>query len=86
MPYIDSNIPQSIFYSALVGEFLQIARSTLLLEDFTEKAKTLCKRMKTQGANINRMKTSLRKIILRHQSDFSPFKVSSKSLLEQVLY
>ena len=30
MPYIDSNIPKLIFYSALVGEFLRIARSSLL--------------------------------------------------------
>ena len=29
MPHMSSNIPQSIFYSALVGEFLRIARSTL---------------------------------------------------------
>ena len=30
MPFMDSNIPESIFYSAPVGEFLRIARSTLL--------------------------------------------------------
>ena len=34
MPHISSNIPQSIFYSSLVGEFLRIAHSTLLLQDF----------------------------------------------------
>ena len=42
MPHIDSNIPESIFYSALMGEFLRISRSTLLLEDFLNKAKELC--------------------------------------------
>ena len=36
MPYIDSNNPKSIFYSALVGEFLGIARSSLLCKDFNE--------------------------------------------------
>ena len=41
MPHIDSNIPESIFYSALVGEFLRIARSTLLLKDFLEKARVM---------------------------------------------
>ena len=30
MLYIDSSIPKSIFHSALVGEFLRIARSSLL--------------------------------------------------------
>ena len=48
MPYIDSNIPKSIFYSALVGEFLRIAR--LLYKNFHEKAMELLNRMKAQGA------------------------------------
>ena len=34
MPYLCSNIPKKIFYSALVGEFLRIARATLNLSDF----------------------------------------------------
>ena len=29
MPHIESNIPQNIFYLAIKGEFLRIARSTL---------------------------------------------------------
>ena len=28
MPHMSSNIPKAIFYSALVGEFLRIGRST----------------------------------------------------------
>ena len=68
MPFIDGNIPQSIFYSALVGEFLRITRSTVLLNDFINKAKVLCRRMSIQGANLNRMKYSIKKIILRHPS------------------
>ena len=75
IPFIDSNIPQSIFYSALVGEFLRIARSTLLLNDFTNKAKMLCRGMFTQGANLDRMKYSIKKIILRHPSDFAQFNI-----------
>ena len=44
MPHMSSNIPQSIFYSALVGEFLRIGRSTLRFEDFLPKAKELLDR------------------------------------------
>ena len=51
MPHMDSNIPKSIFYSALVGEFLRIGRSTLLVTDFLPKAADLVKRMIKQGAN-----------------------------------
>ena len=85
MPYMDSNIPQTIFYSALVGEFLRIARSTLLYEDFENKAMSLCQRMQSQGANSVRMKRSLHKIVVRHPNDFARFRTSPKSLIKQVL-
>ena len=38
MAYTDSNIPKSVFYSALVGEFLRIARISLLYKEFNEKS------------------------------------------------
>ena len=50
MPYIDSNIPKSILNSALVGEFLRIARSSLLCKGFHQKAIELLTRMKEQAA------------------------------------
>ena len=37
MPYIDSNNPKSILYSASVGEFLRIARSSFLYKEFHQK-------------------------------------------------
>ena len=49
MPYIDSNIPKSIFYSALVAEFLRIAGSCLLYKDFHEKTMELLNRGKLRG-------------------------------------
>ena len=85
MPHMDSNIPESIFYSALVGEFLRIARSTLLLEDFQGKAKSLCQRMQSQGANRDITKRYLQKIISRHEEDFSRFTISSYDLIQQIL-
>ena len=39
MPQKWSNIPESMFYSALKGEFLHIALATLKLEDFIQKHK-----------------------------------------------
>ena len=58
MPYVDSNIHKPIFYSALVDEFLRIARSFLLYKDFNEKAMELFNRMKSQKSIIqNHSKT-----------------------------
>ena len=47
MPHKESNIRQNIFYSAIKGEFLKIACSTLCLRDFSSKAKELLERIRT---------------------------------------
>jgi len=84
MPHIDSNIPYSIFYSALVGEILRIARSTLLLEDFLPGAKCLLSRMRTQGADGHLSRKYIRKLIISHPECFSHFRLSSDDLLNQM--
>ena len=81
MPYRQSNIPCSIFYSALAGEYLRIARSTLQLQDFLPKAKELIKRMTSQGANLSLSKRHLRNIINRHHSNFYQFGTNTEQLL-----
>ena len=73
MPHMNSNIPSSIFYSALVGEFLRIARSTLLLKDFLPKARSLLERMNNQGGNRNISSKKIYQLILRHQECFCQF-------------
>ena len=85
MPYLDSNIPESIFYSSLVGEFLRIARSTLLKLDFVNSARKLCQRMQKQGGNKIKIRENLYKIISRHPSDFARFGTTSKDLVEELL-
>ena len=85
MPFIDSNIPESIFYSALVGEFLRIARSTLKLKDFLIKAKYLCKRMANQGAKRYLTERNIRKIFSRHQEQFAHFQIPINDLIQQLL-
>ena len=84
MPYISSNIAESIFYSAMVGEFLRIARSTLLFEDFLPKTRELIHRLNNQGAKQQTSCRLLRKIIHRHQEDFSHFGVNTEDILKQL--
>ena len=71
MPYIDSNIPKSIFDSALVGEFLRIARSSLQIKDFHENSMELLSRMKARGSQSLRYRKALSKIIGRHEKAFA---------------
>ena len=85
MPHRDSNIPESIFYSALVGEFLRIARSTLLLQDFVPKAKELVERMLRQGGQRFTVAKYLKKIISKHHDCFHRFQVISDELVNMVM-
>ena len=84
MPYVSSNIPESIFYSAMVGEFLRIARSTLLFSDFLPKTRELIHRLKNQGAVQHTSMRHLRKIIQRHPDDFSHFRIDTEEMLSQI--
>ena len=85
MPYVSSNIPESIFYSAMVGEFLRIARSTMLYEDFLPKTRELIHRLNNQGAKRHTSARHLRKIIQRHPDDFTHFRVETEDMLSQIL-
>ena len=84
MPYIDSNIPKSIFYSALVGEFLRIARGSLLYKDFHEKAMELLNRMKAQVAQSLRCRKALSKIIRSHEKGFADFGRNCDEILSEL--
>ena len=73
-----------LFYSAMVGEFLRIARSTLLFDDFLPKARELIHRLKNQGARQHTSNRHLRKIIERHPDDFSHFRIETEDMLNQI--
>ena len=84
MPHMSSNIPSTIVYSALVGEYLRIGRSTLKLEHFTPKAEELLDRMIAQGAKVSVSKKKILKIMSDHPEDFSQFKTEPKTLVENL--
>jgi len=85
MPYTSSNIPETIFYSAMVGEFLRIAHSTMLYKDFLPKAIELIHRLNNQGAIRHTSSRNLRKIMHRHPDEFSRFGIDPERIIEDVL-
>ena len=85
MPYTSSNIPENIFYSAMVGEFLRIARSTLLYQDFLPRVTELIQRLNNQGAKRHISTRSIRKIIHRHHNDFSHFGVDPQDIISSLM-
>ena len=81
---MSSNIPQSIFYSSLVGEFLRIGRSTLRFDDFVPKAKELLSRMLSQGAKASVSRKMILKIMSKHPEDFVQFKIDHNEILKSL--
>ena len=84
IPYIDSSIPKSIFYSALVGEFLRIVHSSPLYKVFNEKAIELLNRMRAQGVQSLRCRKALSKIIRRHEKAFKSFGRNCDEILSEL--
>ena len=84
MPYINSNIPKSIFYSAYFVEFLRISRSSLLYKDFNEEYMELLNRLKAQGAKSLRFRKALTTIIQRHEKVFPNFGKGCDEILSEL--
>ena len=85
MPHMESNIPKSTFYSALMGEFLRIGRSSLLIQDFLPPAKQLLQRMRVQGSNDLQTHKALSKLIRNHSDVFTGLNPNTEMLIESVL-
>ena len=83
MSYLCSNIPRKIFCSALVGEFLRIARATLRVSDFIPKGIDLVHRMVNQGGDRKSVEHFLLKIIRRHPDSFSQFRFRPEDLIQK---
>ena len=79
IPYLESNISQSIFCSVIKGEILRIA--CLTLRGFIRRAKELLEQMKPKGSRLINTGTSIRKVILAHPKNFQKFSISCKDLL-----
>ena len=84
MPYKDSNMPEAIFYSSIVGEILRIGRSSLLLNDFLLNANELIKRMIKQGGKKNRMCKSLQKLIENHPETFNKYASTTSTIINLI--
>ena len=73
MPFIESNIPSSIFYGAVFSEILRIARCTLRFEDVVPRLQDLFDRMISQGANKSFILRQINKGFQRYPDTFNKF-------------
>ena len=84
MPHLSSNIPSSIFYGSVFSEFLRIARCSLLLDDFVNKASSLYQRMVSQGGKPNSIKKQLEKAFQRYPIVFQKYRINCKDLCDSI--
>ena len=73
MPHMSSNIPSYIFYGTSFSELLRIARCSLLLDDFIERASALLKRMISQGGNKKTLSKQIKKAMIRYPDVFKKY-------------
>ena len=85
MPNLTSNIPSTVFYGSILSEFLRIARSTLLFEDFYPKANSLYLRMLTQGGNQRLVLKQIKKAFIRHSTAFLKFQKTPTEIVNAVI-
>ena len=77
MPDYTGNIPSHVFYGSVMSEFLRIAGSTMLYEDFLPVANKLYKRMINQGGSAFMILKQIKKGMDRHPSAYGISKPSS---------
>ena len=80
MPDYSGNIPSHVFYGSVMSEFLRIARSTMLYEDFLPVASKLFKRMNNQGGSASQILRQIKKAMDRHPFSFEFSKTSTEMI------
>ena len=80
MPDITSNIPKNIFYGTIQAEILRLARTNMLISDFTDVITALFRRMLKQGGDLHNMLKQLYKALSKHDDAFLHFHVSTDTI------
>ena len=84
LPLKCSNIPAKMFYSSIAAECLRICRATSLTRHATSSIHSLMARMSNQGADGDKMKGSIRKMLSRHRIN-EKFGIHDNSFTNQLL-
>ena len=85
MPDITSNIPKNIFYGTIQAEILRLARTNMLISDFTDVIKALFRRMENQGGDLHNILKQLYKALNKHNDAFLHFHVSTNTIKDIIL-
>ena len=84
MPDLGGNIPNHVFYGAIMSEFLRIARCSLLYKDFLKSAIALFNRMVNQGGSEIQILKQISKGVSRHPLPFNKFCKNAKQIRNDI--
>ncbi len=84
MPDRSGNIPDHVFYGAIMSEFLRISRCTLRYTDFLVSAIALFNRMVNQGGSKIKILKQISKGVNRHPIPFKKFSKNAKQIRNDI--
>ena len=84
MLFYCSNIPIEMFYGSIGTEFPRISRKTSKTEDLSRTCKRLLSRMLKQNGQMRRIKSSLIKMIQRHQEVFIKYNKPIEAVMQAI--
>ena len=83
MPFLESCIPERIFYATIMSEILRIARATTCRDAFKTTVEALLARMKKQGSIRERLRAQMQKMMRKHVGVFQKY---GDNILEYVTH
>ena len=84
-PYISSNMPNKMFYSTISAEILRITRATKRFNDFSIEVAEFLSRMIRQGAKIEGVRISVKKLLNRHFDVFKKYSYDQEAILNKII-
>ena len=81
MPTASSNMPSTIFYSAIGAEILRVARASTGVEGFLVTSKAILNRMIKQGALVPKTRKVVTKTVNRHAASFNHLFSNNRDLI-----
>ena len=84
MPYLASNVPSKMFYSAYGSEILRTEKATSSKLIFLNNSKKLITRMYKQGGRIKTFSHTLVKVFGRHFQTFQKLFSTSSKIIESL--
>ena len=84
-PFLSSNMPNKMVYSTISAEVLRICRATKGFINFSLDISEFFLRMKRQGAKIEGVRLSTKKLLDRHYDTFKKYGLNKEQLSNEIL-